>query len=93
MTRLNATNRFALGSLLGVLLAGAAGCGAPAGSSDTTPHGSSAKAPNGQVCHEERPLGSNISRTVCRNQEDVDRDRESASKYLREPRPVPKTGD
>lgn len=75
-----------------MLVGGAIGCGAPAATSNTTPNGSSAAAPNGQVCHEERPLGSNISRTVCRSQEDIDRDREGANKYLREPRPVPKTG-
>jgi hypothetical protein len=87
-------NRFAIGSLLGVLLGGAIGCGAQTSNgSETTPHSPTSAAPNGQVCHEERPLGSNISRTVCRSQEDMDRDRESANRYLREPRPVPKTGD
>lgn len=94
MTRLLVTPRLAVGGLLGALLGGALGCAAPASNSaDTTPHGSTAEAPPGQVCHEERPLGSNISRTVCRSQEESERDRESAQKYMREPRAVPKTGD
>ncbi len=74
-------------------LLGWTGCVPPSENNASTTPSQQQGATGGQVCHEERPLGSNISRTVCRPQEDVDRDRREAQKYMDAPRPVPSTRD
>jgi hypothetical protein len=66
----------------------AAGCVPPSENNASTTPRAQERQRNGQVCHEERPLGSNISRTVCRPQEDVDRDRAAAQKFMGTPRPA-----
>jgi hypothetical protein len=82
-----------LGCLGGLLVIGAIGCVPPSENNAGTTPAAQQGSQNGQVCHEERPIGSNISRTVCRPQEDIDRDRADAQKFMGTPRPVPKTGD
>jgi hypothetical protein len=80
------TSRFSSISLL--LVASLAGCGAPLSQSEgTTPEKSAAG--GGENCHEERPIGSNISRTVCRTDEEVARDRESTRSFINTPRASP----
>ncbi len=72
-----------------VVLAGLlVGCGAPHRDAPTTPAPAAAAAPSGQVCHEERPLGSNIARTVCRSQDQIERDRRETQKLLHAPSPA-----
>jgi len=75
------------GCLLATLLA--AGCVPPSENAPSTTPSAQQGAQGGQVCHEERPLGSNIARTVCRPQEDTDRDRAEAQKFMGAPRAVP----
>lgn len=90
MTGMKAGIRIA--ALLCGVGAGLAGCVPPSeNNANTTP--AQQGATEGQVCHEERPLGSNISRTVCRPQDDAERDRRDAQKFMATPRPVPSTGD
>jgi hypothetical protein len=69
-----------------VLCALLAGCLPPKEARDTTP-APAAVAPSGQVCHEERPLGSNIARTVCRSQDQIERDRRETQKLVHNPGP------
>ncbi|MEZ4362469.1 MAG: hypothetical protein R3B48_19925 [Kofleriaceae bacterium] len=40
------------------------------------------------VCHEEFPTGSHIGRTVCRTEEQTNREREEAREFIATPRPV-----
>lgn len=89
MTGMKAGTRIAA-VLLGV---GLGGCMPPSENNPSTTPSQQQGATGGQVCHEERPLGSNISRTVCRPQDDADRDRRDAQKFMATPRPVPSTRD
>jgi hypothetical protein len=103
MTRARAATRWfsgGAGCLLATLRASllassvlAVGCVPPSENTPSTAPTAQQGAQTGQVCHEERPLGSNISRTVCRPQEDVDRDRANAQKFMGAPRAAPSTPD
>jgi hypothetical protein len=66
-------------------------CGKPLGTGaehPQRPHGSAVasqeepSSPRGAHCHEERPTGSNIGRTVCRSDEDVDGSRDAARTFM-----------
>lgn len=41
------------------------------------------------ICHQEYPTGSHIGRTVCRTEEQSDREREEARKLVTTPPPAP----
>ena len=82
------TSRIASISLSLAATFAVAGCGAPLSQSDgTTPEKSAGN--QGETCHEERPIGSNISRTVCRTDEEVARDRENTRSFINTPRSSP----
>lgn len=86
------TSRLAngLGLTLAVSFAVAlSGCGKPVGNNEsTTPMEASSEA-KGANCHEERPLGSNIARTVCRSDDQAKRERENTRSFINRPRASP----
>ena len=45
------------------------------------------------VCKEERPTGSNISRTICRSEEEADDEADAGKDWMKKPRAEPTTSD
>ena len=58
-----------------------AGCASGSGQQPTTNTAGTQK--NGMVCKDEAPVGSSISREVCRSPEQVEGDRKNADDWLR----------
>ncbi len=83
-----------LANMLGLSLAvsfaiAPSGCGKPISKNEsTTPKEASSEA-KGENCHEERPLGSNIARMVCRSDDQAERDRENTRSFINRPRASP----
>ncbi len=71
-------------SLVGAL--SLAACGKPPGQGAAEPEATTSSV---RPCQEERPTGSNIGRTVCRDDEDADGSREAAREFLTRRRPSP----
>lgn len=67
-----------------------AACGRPMGQgADEPATPTSAQNANVRHCHEERPLGSNIGRTVCRTDENIDGSREASREFMTRKRSAP----
>lgn len=66
-------------------------CGRPMGQGAEEP--TAATSPSVRHCHEERPTGSNIGRTVCRDDENIDGSREASRDFMTRRRPSPTRGD
>lgn len=70
-----------------------AGCGAHSSEPAAPAAQQSGLGDDGAGCHTERPVGSNISREVCRTPDQVHRDREEARDLMRPSRvPLPEPG-
>lgn len=82
--------RLALGVAVSALALGACGKPMAQGSAEEP---KAATSPNIRHCHEERPTGSNIGRTVCRSDENIDGSREASRDFLTRKRPSPTAGD
>lgn len=84
--------------LAGVCVVAAAmlgACGRPPGKGAESPEMASQneEPAAGRHCHEERPTGSNIGRTVCRSDDDADGSREAARTFMYRRPSSPTAGD
>lgn len=75
--------------LSSISLLSAAGCAGPQSKDKGVTR---TKNENGEtmICHQEYPTGSHIGRTVCRTEEDSERERDNARKLVTTPPPAPR---
>lgn len=70
-----------------------AACGRPLGQGADGPSTTTSSSKDYRHCHEERATGSNIGRTVCRDDENIDGSREATREFLTRRRSSPTGGD
>lgn len=66
-----------------------AACGRPLGQGAEGPKMATSSSRDIRHCHEERPTGSNIGRTVCRSDENIDGSRAATREFLTRKRSAP----
>lgn len=79
----------ALSLALGLALGLGAGCAGPQ-HRDKGPTTMTNDEGETMICHQEYPTGSHIGRTVCRTEEDTERDRQNARILVTTPPPAPR---